>query len=1117
MTQVYRFLPWARRGLAAAVPLASPPPLRAQAAFKISITPEIVAERSVYLLGPGDVGGIDLRLIVRTDPRPNAIDVEPNYLASIEFDAPDFPWMFTPSAAGEHQRLDPWLVLVVLDADRVAAPQVRAGRALPSFHLDAATARDELPPLSESWAWSHVQRVAAQGDRQDAEGLAAQPERNVSRLVCPRHLLPSKRYLACVVPAWDAGRDSGLARQRRLADAPLAPAWPDVIEADVELPVYYHWEFQTGLQGDFETLARRLEPHPVKTSGLDAQALRRGRMYLGGADGAADTQVDLPPEEASSSMRFEAPLEALDRPLSMAADTPRAFVRAVDRATKPAEPDAPIEQLTPPVYGDRLAGRDDLVPARLATHWLDELNLDPRTRVAARLGGDTVRSFQEDLMHLAWEQVGEVLAANDQLERSRFLAIAAERALVRHTAKLPPERLLMLTSLVHRRVRVDEFTVSGRIARTSLPDRAFDPVLRRLSSPVGRLARIAARAGPAGVRTHTSPALSRGLVEAFQRSEVAVDPSLGLRDGILDFKLGRLAAERGWNVVTVAGDVAQRFELPAAITQDDTRLSFAPRADLVQVGAFTAEHLQAAQLLATAASLPVATVIERTAAAMRANPGAVRLAVEVPVDRPRDLSVHAVVREAGHRFALVERGGARRPLLHLETPEAGDAALSAVLLHLPRGRAGEWSAAYRLKAGKPQVMFTEPVAALPPTRNANVRPDVVIGPGIAQPGRPATRGTRVRRTWKTVTGGTVVAPAAERRFAGVLPALVVDRAVTAALYTEIERHAAALPPVPKAAFVKADLGMAALVRQGIDPVSRFTRRAAMLIGIPEWIDRHGVHALDPIAATPQLAVPFADLLAQAAPERFLPPETTLPDNRIAALGTNPRFIAAFMVGANHEMNRELLWRSYPTDSRGTPATRFWNWSDAARRDVQDIHRWPQNGPLVERLSGGLGSQLVIVVRGRLLQRYPNTHVLLWKARDAQTLEPLGANPAAVLKEPAFRLTVEPDLKVAGFELPREQFNQGSGWFVVLQEPVSEARFGLDDEDLPPLLGGRPRVPRNANDLSWQAARVPGGRHLGVAGILGEASNAAMVAEKLLQRPVRFAIHSSELADITKAE
>jgi len=46
----------------------------------------------------GDVTGIDPRHIVRTDPPDGTPNYEPNYLAGIEFDHPDFIWLFTPAA-----------------------------------------------------------------------------------------------------------------------------------------------------------------------------------------------------------------------------------------------------------------------------------------------------------------------------------------------------------------------------------------------------------------------------------------------------------------------------------------------------------------------------------------------------------------------------------------------------------------------------------------------------------------------------------------------------------------------------------------------------------------------------------------------------------------------------------------------------------------------------------------------------------------------------------------------------------------------------------------------------------------------------------------------------------
>ena len=42
-----------------------------------------------------------------------------------------------------------------------------------------------------------------------------------------------------------------------------------------------------------------------------------------------------------------------------------------------------------------------------------------------------------------------------------------------------------------------------------------------------------------------------------------------------------------------------------------------------------------------------------------------------------------------------------------------------------------------------------------------------------------------------------------------------------------------------------------------------------------------------------------------------------------------------MVGLNHEMARELLWREYPTDQRGSYFRQFWDASAAVNKEIMD--------------------------------------------------------------------------------------------------------------------------------------------------------------------------------------
>ena len=69
----------------------------------------------VGLLGPGDVAGLDPRQVIRMDPPSGAQGTEPSFFCMIEFDRPDFPWLFSPGAADAQGRLQPWLALIVVE------------------------------------------------------------------------------------------------------------------------------------------------------------------------------------------------------------------------------------------------------------------------------------------------------------------------------------------------------------------------------------------------------------------------------------------------------------------------------------------------------------------------------------------------------------------------------------------------------------------------------------------------------------------------------------------------------------------------------------------------------------------------------------------------------------------------------------------------------------------------------------------------------------------------------------------------------------------------------------------------------------------------------------------
>ncbi len=202
---------------------------------------------------------------------------------------------------------------------------------------------------------------------------------------------------------------------------------------------------------------------------------------------------------------------------------------------------------------------------------------------------------------------------------------------------------------------------------------------------------------------------------------------------------------------------------------------------------------------------------------------------------------------------------------------------------------------------------------------------------------------------------------------------------------------------------------------------------------------------DRIMAYPELHDASYRLLARYDRDRLLPGVDEIPPDSVTLLETNPRFVAAFLAGLNHELNRELLWRRYPTDQRGTPLRRFWD-RVGGGTDVAPIHQWrPLSSSLVD-VAGG-ESNLVLLIRGELLRRYPNTVVLAIKSIGPSTPSTNDAD----IKRPIFSGLLEPDISFFGFDLQDDDIHTGDGWFFALQEQITEPRFGFD-ETVDPLRG-----------------------------------------------------------------
>jgi hypothetical protein len=504
-TPTFTFLSSVRRGLAAAIAQDDKGTVPGHVSLEATAATTAGAAQPIdlRLMGPGEITGVDRRVLLPSFPKPGETSHPPHLFVTLELDRPELPWLFTPARAF-NDRLRPWLGLVVVEAASGNAVTIDANKPLPTLHVDDVK---ELPDLTDAWAWAHVAVTGSLSDPDDvADLITAGPERVVARLVCPRRLDPASSYIAALVPLFASGRDAGLGAKVDDAAA-LAPAWDRSKTGPVDLPVYHHWEFSTGPVGDFRSLALLLhyaDPLPALGSRpvditdpgggltpLSAGAVTR-KLGLEGAmrlPGATPTTWD-----AIEQAAFEQALTAL-----------------IDAANLAAA------GLGPPLYGRWLAGETTVPTA--TPQWLRDLNLDPRQRIAAGLGALIVSNQREQLLAQAWAQVGEIERANAALRQAQ-LARAHLRPIHTLLAGTSTGTFLSLTSPLHDRVLVKPLTARGVVAASSFPQVALGAAFRRLARPRGRFGRRLARSGDPGT-----------LLARLARADVAVAPPPAAPDG----------------------------------------------------------------------------------------------------------------------------------------------------------------------------------------------------------------------------------------------------------------------------------------------------------------------------------------------------------------------------------------------------------------------------------------------------------------------------------------------------------------------------------------------------------------------------------------------------------
>jgi hypothetical protein len=1095
----YAFLPWLRQGMANAI--AAPPAsgVRASIHVEVDVTGTPVsgapltqsAAQDIALYGPGDILGIEARAVIRTEPQAGVSNFESNYLAAIDFYDEDYPWRYTPAPAAGLQ-LSPWIALIVLKQSEFTDGKNIANRPLPFITISDTSV---LPDPGELWAWAHVHFNQGLSPSPSTELVStdvsavlgrvqsildSNPDLAYARLLCPRLLDVNTGYDAIVVPVFESGRLAGLGHDPSKAPSGLASAWaPYANQPEPQnFPYYYRWQFTTGDRGDFRYLVNLLQPQPVDATvgtrdfdvqdpgsnlpGIDKAELK-GILRLGGA--LQVPEADLSTDDQKTRTTYENWDQPYPDPFEVAlakfinlpdeyatqtpadANTASGIKPSSAGISQPIVPDIandPDPLITSPLYGrwhaltQRVLFNRDGTTAPNSTNWVHRLNLDPRFRVPANYGVEVIEANAEEYMNYAWQQIGDVLQANQSIRRLLFATAASSRLYARHllSAASNPARVLSVTAPVASRILFSGTTVASlrgsTTAPTLVPPVLTSTVFRRVIRPGGRLIKSLA---------FTATATRGNLLERINAGQVTSAIPKTVPSGVVT--VDQAVSALPTSAPTYVLDWLRKFPwLPWAV------LGLAIALAIVLFFVLGPAVGTIAALVILAAGVYLFRLLQGWA---------------------NDAQASQAISQAGQTATSVA-----------SYPTSGSFVLSA------------------------------PGASFVPTL------------GGVDSATGARFNTALQQSFQLIAAGNV---AAQR-------------------------------PAP----IALDLGaITGSVLTAVDPKTTILRRGLSTISLPGWIAAEIGEEFNEVMAYPKIDLPMYEPLEARSVERLLPNLNKIARNSITLMETNQRFIEAYMVGLNYEFGRKLLWREYPTDQRGSYFRQFWSVGDTIDSeglshdalkeklyDIPEIHRWALTSALGDHNNRAAPGELakpqaILIIRGELLKKYPNTVIFAQHAKmsgnlrepDWLTPDEEKNPPRSKTRTPLYHAHPEGDLFFFGFDLTIDEVKGTGGdpgWYFVLQERPGEARFGLEVSPITPI--------ETFDDVSWNDT-MPGikpGQFLAAGALtnvgLKEPSSvtdppkhdqwkddsrvdpasvsSARWAYVLLRQPVMVAIHASEM-------
>lgn len=1110
----YTFLPWLREGMTNSVTTPTDPTAkRGRITVSLKIDGKGVdggadvsstVDKTIELYGPGDIVGIESKAILKTEPRNWITNFEPNYLPYVEFADPDFLWRYTPSAA-TGDRLIPWLTLIVLREEEFTDGKNIINRPLHYIQLgDDINLETTLPPKSDLWAWGHVHV------NKDIVGTRDNP-------------VSTDENTFIVQLKNSINSNSDLAYCRLLSSRKLAENTP--------YHVFVIPTFEAGRRAGL-----RLDP---------SANLNYGANTISWEDYAGRE-------------------EPKNFPI---------YHRWYFRTGNVGDFEYFVRLLKPKLADSRVGHRDiDVLEPGSSINGIT----DDRLKGILRLGGalqfpkNCLTDVQEDeynnydvwydsYPHRFHEELAAFINLADDYKRLNTTTAHNESDLTIENGEDDPDPLI--TPPFYARWHAMMTRILKNESGGALPNNNnwvhelnLDPRWRTVANFGTQVVQqnqetyMDAAWGQAGDILKANRKFDFGKLaglasKVWYRKSIVPRPNVALEKIIFRTTPLHKRILSGGTTIAYA---MQTSIVPHALVSAPMRRVIRPRGKLIKQMVFS-DAARIDNLLTRVNQRKVSPAPPRNV-----PKGVLTLEKLAEVARP-DYAPKFLV-QLINRYPWLQY----LPFVLV---------LIIIFLLFFTGVVSSFASTTVLAvAAIGAALFLGLRKLLNDTREADsIRPDNQKPESVDNiPKSPNFRVTEFGDSFRPSVGTMDSAEATRFKTALRQSFDFVNRSAIAG----------AVP-------IYTPLNIPAVVNDTVAALNPAVTIPRYLLGHialpPHIVDALRENFVD-VMAYPVIDLPMYQPLLATGTDNFVPNLNLIEQNSITLLQTNQRFIESYMVGINHEFVRELQWREFPTDLRATCFRQFWDVSGVINkddlddetlrerlRDIPPLHRWSKYSKLGDHdqreIQGDKEEEVVLVIRGELLKKYPTAVIYAHKAKwvannegERDLTKPREfqdeGDPLEYIKTPLYQAKADPDIYFLGFDLTvteakgdsGEEADDEAGWFFVIKERPGEPRFGLD---VPGETGDYTQATvEQWNELAWShiIENVTADKYLSVSGSRaisvhhpaapqpeeGEArdawrqkkedahiawnssTNSAELAYILYQVPVLIGVHSAEM-------